>query len=186
MSTEPVNQTLVKPRVGDGTPGPGRPKGSENKATTEVRQVIRRMLEQAGPQMEGWLEEVAKKDPAKALELVLRACEYAIPKMRRTELAGSGGGDLFEALRAARERASRPHENPPAAVAPVSVQAAPPTKPLQQQAAENLAAYRAGEPTATEPHPCESPPVRLPPLADNSPGREGFDPRSDNDVYRPF
>lgn len=179
MSTDPVNQTLVKRRVGDGTPGPGRPKGSENKATTEVRQVIRRMLEKAGPQMEGWLEEVAKKDPAKALELVLRACEYAIPKMRRTELAGSGGGDLFEALRAARERASRPHENPPAAVAPVSVQAAPPTKPLQQQAAENLAAYRAGAPQTREPAESYAPPRAFRLRNDQSPDTAG-------DVYNPM
>ncbi|UTV54781.1 hypothetical protein [Burkholderia arboris] len=46
--TLPVKKTAKKPRVGDGTPGPGRKKGVPNKMTVEVKEMIRQALEEAG------------------------------------------------------------------------------------------------------------------------------------------
>lgn len=43
----PVKQT-VKKRVGDGTPGPGRPKGVPNKTTTSMRQAWLDAFEKLG------------------------------------------------------------------------------------------------------------------------------------------
>jgi hypothetical protein len=43
-----VKQTAGKRRVGDGTPGPGRPKGVPNKNTTAVKDMILAALNQAG------------------------------------------------------------------------------------------------------------------------------------------
>lgn len=43
-----VNQTTKKRRVGDGTPGPGRPKGSQNRVTSDVRQMVHKALNEAG------------------------------------------------------------------------------------------------------------------------------------------
>lgn len=40
--------TDSKRRVGDGTPGPGRPKGSTNKATKQLKDMILGALNQAG------------------------------------------------------------------------------------------------------------------------------------------
>ena len=43
-----VKQTTVKHKVGDGTPGPGRPKGSQNKLTSDVKAMILAALNDAG------------------------------------------------------------------------------------------------------------------------------------------
>lgn len=44
-----VKQTDGKPRrVGDGTPGPGRPKGSQNKQTKALKEMILHALDEAG------------------------------------------------------------------------------------------------------------------------------------------
>lgn len=40
-------ETDQKPRVGDGTPGPGRPKGSQNKMTKALKEMILTALDEA-------------------------------------------------------------------------------------------------------------------------------------------
>jgi len=78
--------------------GPGRPKGSVNKATQGVREMISMVAEQNAPKFAEWLNTVAmgdgdkvKPDPAKAADLYLRAIEYHIPKLARTEVTGENG-----------------------------------------------------------------------------------------------
>ena len=46
------------------------------------------------PQLQGWIERVAEKDPQAATRLVLDAAEYHVPKLARTELTGEGGGPV--------------------------------------------------------------------------------------------
>lgn len=43
-----VKQTTGKRKVGDGTPGPGRPKGSQNKVTADVKAMVLEALGKAG------------------------------------------------------------------------------------------------------------------------------------------
>lgn len=43
-----VKETGEKRRVGDGTPGPGRPKGSPNKTTASVKEAICEAFERRG------------------------------------------------------------------------------------------------------------------------------------------
>jgi hypothetical protein len=42
--------------------------------------------------MDGWLEQVAKDDPYKALDLMNKLCEYHVPKLARSEITGADGG----------------------------------------------------------------------------------------------
>jgi hypothetical protein len=88
--TKPVKETSGKRRVGDGTPGPGRPKGLANKATAAVREAIARFAENNVEKLQDWLEKTAEKHPDKAAELFLRALEYHIPKLARTETTVEG------------------------------------------------------------------------------------------------
>jgi len=76
--------------------GKGRKKGVPNKVTRDVREAIRDLLETAGPRMVEWLERVATEDPARALELVARFSEYAIPKLSRQTVRQPGAGTLEE------------------------------------------------------------------------------------------
>ena|ERR1700722_1987253 len=77
-------------RIGDGTPGPGRPKGVPNRATAAVREAIAAFAEANVEKLQTWLEATARKHPEKAADLFLRALEYHIPKLARTETSVEG------------------------------------------------------------------------------------------------
>jgi len=91
METNEVKETQSNWKVGDGTAGPGRPKGTPNKSTTIVREAIANLLERNAPNMDRWLNEVADKDPHKALDIIQKLSEYHIPKLARTEVTGLDG-----------------------------------------------------------------------------------------------
>jgi hypothetical protein len=81
--------------------GLGRPKGVPNKATTEFRVTVQKLLDRNTENVAIWLEQVAtgngdpdKADPGKALDLLAKLAEYAAPKLARTEHVGDGGGPV--------------------------------------------------------------------------------------------
>lgn len=111
-------KTKSNRRIGDGTPGPGRPKGVPNKATATVREAIARVLEGNVENFSTWLASVAEgekelrmedgkpvldengepimkwlrqPDPGAALKLAMDMAEYHIPKLARTEINGEIG-----------------------------------------------------------------------------------------------
>jgi len=105
-----VKKTTGNRRVGDGTPGPGRPKGLANKTTIAVREAIARVLDGNAENLGRWLASVAegereppdegakgegswlrKPDPGLALKLAMDMAEYHIPKLARTEISGEIG-----------------------------------------------------------------------------------------------
>jgi len=72
----------------------GKPKGTLNKATRDVREAIARFAEGNAEQFAEWIVKVAETDPAKAADLYLKAIEYHIPKLARSEVTGPGGGPV--------------------------------------------------------------------------------------------
>lgn len=80
--------------IGTGAPGPGRPKGSVNKATAKVREAIARMADDNADNFALWLSQVASSSPEKACDIYLRAIEYHIPKLARTEHTGAENGPI--------------------------------------------------------------------------------------------
>ena len=71
--------------------GLGRPKGAPNKSTAAVREAIAKMAELNAPRFSNWLDQVAAKSPEKACDIYLRAIEYHLPKLARTEVTGTDG-----------------------------------------------------------------------------------------------
>lgn len=77
-----------------GNKAAGSRKGKPNKVTADVRAAMALLAQNNIGKLEQWLERTAKKRPAQAADLLLRALEYHIPKLARTELTGKDGKDL--------------------------------------------------------------------------------------------
>lgn len=91
MSDE-VKQTEEKRRVGDGTPGPGRPKGVPNKMTIAAKEAIAIAADKLGgaDRLVAW----AQEDPAN--ERVFWGTIY--PKLLPLQVSGEGGGPVAMSL----------------------------------------------------------------------------------------
>lgn len=72
--------------------GIGRKKGVPNKATGDVRTLIAKIAEKNAAKIDGWLSRVARKNPAKAIDLYIRMIEYHIPKLSRQEIVKPNSG----------------------------------------------------------------------------------------------
>ena len=73
----------------------GRPKGVPNKATTEAREAIARLVDGNAHRLSIWLEEVYQTKGAEAAwKCMMDVIEYHIPKLARTELTGQDSGPI--------------------------------------------------------------------------------------------
>ena len=77
----------------------GRPKGSKNKITEEIREAFQMVLENKLPDLERWIMLTAETDPAKAVDLMLKLSNRFLPELSRTEMTGKDGDDLFKGLK---------------------------------------------------------------------------------------
>ena len=76
----------------------GKPKGSVNKTTKEIREAYQKLTENNLENMSAWLALVAADNPEKAMDLMIRLSEYVIPKLARQEVVGNDGTDLFKGI----------------------------------------------------------------------------------------
>ncbi len=81
-----------------GNPG-GRPKGSQNKTTKEIREAYQRLVEGNLDNMSLWLARIASEDEEKAFDLMLKLSEYVIPRLARQEVTGKDGEDIFKGIK---------------------------------------------------------------------------------------
>jgi hypothetical protein len=73
----------------------GRVKGTPNKATQAAREAIARFVDGNAPRLQGWLDEIAETQGARAAyECFLALIEYHVPKLARTELTGKDNSEL--------------------------------------------------------------------------------------------
>lgn len=77
-----------------GDPRAGRRRGAKNAVTKDVRAGFKALVEGSVAELQGWLKRVARRDPARALQIVAGMAEYIVPKLSRTEL--STGSDTLK------------------------------------------------------------------------------------------
>ena len=64
-------------------------KGSPNKATAAAREAIARFVDGNAGRLQGWLDEIAERDGARAAyQCFMDVVEYHVPKLARTEISG--------------------------------------------------------------------------------------------------
>lgn len=69
--------------------------GVPNKATTNAREAIARLVDSNAERMQGWLDEIAQtQGPMAAWRCMADVIEYHVPKLARTEHVGDGGGPV--------------------------------------------------------------------------------------------
>ena len=75
--------------IGTGLAGPGRPAGSLNRATTEVREALADLTVANIPKLQEWLDRVANHNPKAALEIYVKLVEFVVPRLARHSLETS-------------------------------------------------------------------------------------------------
>lgn len=80
----------------------GRKQGTPNKVTRDVREAIAVFAQDNVDQMSKWLNQI--DDPAKRLDLYLRALEYHVPKLSRAEVTANVNMTTIEALKELNEQ----------------------------------------------------------------------------------
>ena len=73
----------------------GRETGTCNIVTKEIRETFQSLIEQNLPELQNWITSTGQKDPAKAVELVLKLTEFCLPKLKTIEMTGKNGDDLI-------------------------------------------------------------------------------------------
>ena len=69
----------------------GRPPG---KPQSDIKQAYKNLIEDNLPKVTAWLNDVAKDNPAKALEFILKLSEFIIPKMKATEITDTSNSEI--------------------------------------------------------------------------------------------
>ena len=77
----------------------GRPVGSLNASTKQMKQAFAMLVENNLGNMEQWLIDIAAEDPGKAMDVIIKLSERFVPALARTELTAKDGDDIFKSLK---------------------------------------------------------------------------------------
>lgn len=68
----------------------GRPKGSPNRSSEEMKLTIARAVNEGLDYLKGDLQRIRKEDPEKALNIILKLLDYNLPKLKSVDMSVKG------------------------------------------------------------------------------------------------
>lgn len=68
----------------------GRPTGTKNRSSVAIRKAYSDLIEGNLDNITTWLDETAKKDPARAIELLVKLTGFVLPKLNKTDVTSLG------------------------------------------------------------------------------------------------
>lgn len=74
----------------------GRPKGTKNQFTLELKNAFKLVLTNKMPELEEWIDRVAEEDPARATEIVIKLTERFLPRIAQTQITNADGENFFK------------------------------------------------------------------------------------------
>lgn len=74
----------------------GRPKGTKNQFTLELKNAFKLVLTNKMPELERYIDRVAEEDPAKAADLIIKLTERFLPRIAQTQVTNENGENLFK------------------------------------------------------------------------------------------
>ena len=63
----------------------GRKKNVQNKATRDIKEAYKQLVENNLDNLTVWLNQIGEEDPFKAVNMLLALSEFVVPKLARTE-----------------------------------------------------------------------------------------------------
>lgn len=66
----------------------GRPKGTPNKTTAEIKEIITRVVGNQLELLESDLTKIRKQSPARAAEIYMKMVDYVLPKQTKIDIEG--------------------------------------------------------------------------------------------------
>lgn len=85
----------------------GRPKGSPNKSTKEIREALQYMVEKQLDKLEDAFNKVYEQDPGRFLSLYERFCNFVLPKQQQVEITSEEGISFKDSLKQTVENAAQ-------------------------------------------------------------------------------
>ena len=64
----------------------GRKKGTPNKEVKDIREAFQVLIENNLDKMDLWINQLAEKNPEKAINTILRLSDFILPKLTKTEI----------------------------------------------------------------------------------------------------
>lgn len=86
----------------------GREKGAPNKVGSRAKDMIAAFLDNTASEFQGWVSTIAQTEPHKACDIYLKALEYNLPKLARTEIAGDKDSPLHVLINYPGHNANQP------------------------------------------------------------------------------